>query len=246
MTVIDVNEQDFEREVIERSRTTPVVVDFWAEWCGPCRQLGPLLERAADAREGDVVLVKLDTDANQNIARAFDIRGIPAVKAFKDGKVVDEFVGAVPGPTVEAFFDKLVPTEAETLAAAGDEESLRKAVALEPSREDAALPLARLLHRRGDSDDALQVLEAVNGSFQAEGLRARIALEEDDDALQPAWKALDDGDHEQALNLLLEALPSADGNKEQLRQAIVGILDELGVEHPLARDARRRLAAALY
>jgi putative thioredoxin len=245
MTVIDVNEQDFEREVIERSKTTPVVVDFWAEWCGPCRQLGPLLERAADAREGDVVLVKLDTDANQNIARAFDIRGIPAVKAFKDGKVVDEFVGALPPPAVESFFDKLVPSEAETLAAAGDEDSLRKALAIEPGREDAALPLARLLHRRGDSDGALEVLEPVNGSFQADGLRARIALE-DDEALEEAWKALDEGDHEQALNLLLAAMPSADGNTEQLRQAIVGILDELGVEDPLARDARRRLATALY
>jgi putative thioredoxin len=139
MPPIDVNEANFEREVIERSATLPVVVDFWAEWCGPCRALGPILERAAESRAGDVVLAKLDTDANPELARRFSIRGIPAVKAFREGIVVDEFVGVQPPPSVERFFDRLVPSEAERLVAAGDEASLRRALELEPGRADAAL-----------------------------------------------------------------------------------------------------------
>ena len=247
MTVIDVTDATFAQEVVERSKQVPVVVDFWAEWCGPCRQLGPLIEREANAREGDVVLAKLDTDANQRTAMEYRIQGIPAVKAFKDGKVVAEFVGAQPAPAVARFFDDLVPSEADRLAAGDDEQSLRRALELQPGRPDASLRLARLLLARGERDEALAVLEGAPGDFQAEGLAARIRLEDRGEPdLQEAWTALDAGDHERAIDVLIAALPNADGAKDDIRQAVVAVLDELGVEHPLARDARRRLAAALF
>jgi len=247
MAVIDVTEEQFQREVLDRSKTVPVVVDFWAEWCGPCRMLGPLLEKAASAREGQVVLAKVDTDANQGLARVFDIQGIPAVKAFKDGRVVDEFVGVLPPAQVERFFDGLVPSEADTLVAAGDEASLRRALELEPTRTEAAVALAKLLHARGERDEASRLLANVAGHFGGEGLAARIRLEDQDAVdLDEAFAALDAGDRERALELLIGALPSANGHKDDVRRVVVAILDELGVEHPLARDARRRLAAALY
>jgi putative thioredoxin len=245
---MDVTESNFQSAVIERSHTVPVVVDFWAEWCGPCRQLGPLIERAVAARAGKVELTKVDVDSNPNLARTYGIQGIPAVKAFRDGQVVSEFVGAQPAPAVERFLDSLVPSEADALVERGDEESLRRAVELEPSRADAAVPLARILHSRGEDDEALKLLASVPGSFAADGLAAHIELERDANApqLEDALAALDEGDRERALDLLLDALPSADGSRESIRRVVVGVLDELGVDHPLARESRRKLASALY
>jgi putative thioredoxin len=245
---MDVTDTTFESAVLERSRTLPVVVDFWAEWCGPCRQLGPVLEREVAAREGKVELAKIDVDANPQVAQSFGIQSIPAVKAFHDGRVVAEFVGAQPPAAVKSFLDSLLPSEADGLVAQGDEESLRRAVELEPSRADAAVPLARILLSRGDADGAQALLRQVPGSFAADGLAARIALERREPPLDldEAFAALDAGDHPTALDLLIGALPSADGAKDDIRRVVVGILDELGVDSQLARESRRRLASALY
>ncbi len=207
---IDVTEASFDAEVIARSRQLPVVVDFWAEWCGPCRTLSPALESAEAARAGKVVLAKVDVDSNQGLAMRFGVQGIPAVKAFRDGSVVGEFVGAVPRQKVEEFFDSLAPSQADELLAAGDEISLREAAELEPRRPDIAVALARARLERGAEEEALEAVQGHRGDFAADGIAARVTLARAGVG-EAAFEALDRGDRSAALESLLAELEAGPG-----------------------------------
>jgi putative thioredoxin len=252
IVIKDVSEADFIAEVVERSRKVPVVVDFWAEWCGPCRQLGPALEAAIGKRAGRVELAKVDVDSNQSLSASFGVQGIPAVKAFRDGNVVAEFTGAIPPAQIELWLDTLVPSPADELAADGDEDSLRKALEIVPNHGDAAAALGRILLARGDTGEALELLEPLRGDFRAEGLAARARLSATDgeapnELLTRAFTAWDADDYDTALEALQAAIADAgdDERRDLIRRAMVGIFAELGADHELARSHRRRLAAAL-
>ncbi len=242
---IDVTEATFDRDVVELSRRTPVVVDFWAEWCGPCKALSPALEAAEAKRGGRVLLAKVDVDSNQALGARYGVQGIPAVKAFRDGDVVSEFVGAQPPARVEAFFDALLPSRADELLERGDELSLRAASELEPGRADIAVRLGRARLERGAEDEALDAVAPHESDFAAAGLASRIRRARAGVGTD-AFAALDRGEREAALDALLAELAGAeDGVRDELRRAIVGILSELEPADPTAREYRRRLAAAL-
>ncbi|CAN5217300.1 tetratricopeptide repeat protein [soil metagenome] len=254
----DVGAGDFEALVVERSHSVPVVVDFWAEWCGPCRQLGPVLEAAVRERDGRVELAKVDVDANQALAQSFGVRGIPDVKAFTDGRIAAQFTGAKPPAQVAEFIAGLLPSAADELAAGGDEDSLRAALDADPRHTAAAVGLARILLMRGEDDEARDLLENHASDFSAAGLIARIELEARIRASgrangagpTPATVALaawTEGDLAEALELF-QTIVADEPNRELrdlVRRIMVAIFSELGADDPLAIEHRRRLAAAL-
>jgi len=247
---IDVDEAGFEQAVIERSRSVPVLVDFWAEWCGPCHMLAPVIERAVAATDGAVELVKIDIDANPGIARRYGIQGIPNVKAFRDGELVDEFTGAQPPAVVERFVEGLRPKPSDALLAAGDEQSLRDAIELDPTRPDVRVQLARILLADGREDEALELLRPVEHDREADGLIARSELAADPEAPAVArigLEALARGEYEAGLRSLLEAVAEASGDtRDRIRRTMIGTFAELGDVDPLAAAIRKRLAASLY
>ena len=235
MVAIDVTEATFERDVLEKSGEVPVVVDLWAEWCGPCKTLGPILEKVVDATGGKVVLVKIDVDANPGLSQAFKVQSIPAVYAMRDGAVVDGFMGAYPESAVQEFVDKLLPTEeenaVEALLAAGDESSLRSALELEPANEDVIVALGDILVADDRGDDALDLLARIPESDRTRKVAAAARV-----------GAVPTDDHDTTLGALLERVKTDD----DARQQFVDILELMGPDDPRTADYRRKLTQRLF
>jgi putative thioredoxin len=236
--MIDVTDATFEQDVLERSKQVPVVVDLWAPWCGPCRTLGPIIEKVVDATEGQVELVKVNVDENPQVSAAFQVQSIPAVYALKDAKVVDGFIGALPEKGVAEFVARLAPaeTEVDRLVAAGDEESLRKALEQEPDHEGAVVALAELLAERGDADEALSLLARIPETAETRRVAAIARLGDEVEV------ASSNGEVESKLDSLLERVK----DDEAARQEFVDLLEVLGPDDPRTNQYRRALTAKLY
>lgn len=235
MAAIDVTDATFQTEVLDKSKDVPVVVDLWAPWCGPCKTLGPIIEKVIDETDGKVVLAKVNVDENPALSEAFKVQSIPAVYALKNGAVVDGFMGSYPEHAVKEFVDALLPSQEEVavseLIAAGDEGSLRIALSIEPANEDAIIALAELLIADGNNDEALALLGRIPESDRTRPVaaRARVGVNPQDD-------------YDQQLVALLDRVKADD----DARQKFVDLLELMGPDDPRTADYRRQLTARLY
>ncbi len=274
--VKDVDTAAFQREVVERSKEVPVVVDFWAAWCGPCKVLGPLLEKLAGEFEGEFELAKVDVDTNQELAGRFGVKGIPTVVGFRGGVAVSQFTGALPEPNVVQWLREIVPSEADLLVAtAGDllddgdtataERDLREALAIDPNHVEAAVGLATLLIDAEKNEEALDLLGSLTptqdierllaaarmGTIDTAGipdLQAKLAADPDSDPIRiELGKALAaDHQFEASLEVLLEAVARGGETRDEARRAMLDVFEVIGPEHELTIAYRRRLASAIF
>jgi putative thioredoxin len=237
---VDVTDATFQTEVLDRSETTPVVVDLWAPWCGPCRTLGPIIEKVIDGTDGKVVLAKVNVDDNPQVSAAFRVQGIPAVYALSGGKVVDGFIGAQGEPAVRTFVEKLLPNaddeKVQQLVATGDETSLRAALDIDPDHHDAIVALAELLAGRrgdGDIDEATALLARIPETAETRRVAALVRTGENGASA---------GDITTKLDELLDRVKQDD----EARREFVDLLEVLGPDDPRTADYRKRLSARLF
>jgi putative thioredoxin len=272
----DITTADFATAVLQRSQEVPVVVDFWAAWCGPCKVLGPLLERLTLEHDGAFELAKVDVDANQQLAVQFGVQGIPTVIAFHHGQPVAHFTGALPEPQLRAWIQQFLPTEldlkvdeARDAALGGDldraELLFREVLAEAADHQEAGTGLASLLIARGEQAEALIVLGKLTPSPEVDRLQAaaRITASQDNDIpeleravdadpnnpaplLELAKALAGRGEYEPALDHLLRIVRAKREMKDEARKAMLDIFDVLGNEHPLTASYRRQLASALF
>jgi putative thioredoxin len=259
--VVDVTDATFGTAVLEESYRRPVVVDFWADWCQPCRLIGPVLERLANEHQGQFLLAKLDVDSNPQVSSAFRIQSIPAVKAFRDGRLLTEFVGAIPEQSIRQFLKAVLPSEAEGVVDQAEEAEragrpddaerlFRQALEADPNLSRAALGLGRLAAMSGDADEARRLLSPLRPEPEAERLLAAIEVSEwaspnGSGPLAEAERAAAEGRFQEALDGFLQEIRGGE-QRDEAREAMVKLFAVLGDDDPLTVEYRRKLAAVLF